>query len=147
MIDNGLTTLIGFGYGVFRLSVWLVLLAAIFVPLERLFALRPEKVFRKAIAADLGYYFLNSLLPGFVISLPLAVLASLAHRHIPAGFQEAVADAPLWQRLVGGLLIGEIGAYWGHRWSHEIPFLWRFHAVHHEPEHIDWLVNTRTHPG
>ena len=30
-----------------------------------------------------------------------------------------------------------------HRLSHQTPFLWRFHSVHHAPEHIDWLVNTR----
>ena len=44
------------------------------------------------------------------------------------------------------LVVFEAGSYWGHRWSHEIPFLWRFHAVHHSAEHIDWLVNTRAHP-
>src|SRR5580700_8255299 len=55
----------------------------------------------------------------------------------------------------GFLLIGrrdafvassEIGGYWGHRWSHEIPFLWRFHAIHHSAEEIDWLVTVKAHP-
>ena len=26
------------------------------------------------------------------------------------------------------------------------PLLWRFHAIHHSAEHLDWLVNTRAHP-
>jgi hypothetical protein len=34
----------------------------------------------------------------------------------------------------------------GHRLSHEVPFLWRFHAIHHSAEHIDFLVSTRAHP-
>ncbi len=37
-------------------------------------------------------------------------------------------------------------AYWGHRALHASPFLWRFHAIHHSAEELDWLVNTRAHP-
>ena len=48
--------------------------------------------------------------------------------------------------MLAALVVGEIGAYWGHRWSHEIPFLWRFHAIHHSAEEIDWLVSSRVHP-
>jgi sterol desaturase/sphingolipid hydroxylase (fatty acid hydroxylase superfamily) len=29
---------------------------------------------------------------------------------------------------------------------HEIPALWRFHAIHHSAEEMDWLINTRAHP-
>ncbi|MGI4953657.1 MAG: sterol desaturase family protein [Janthinobacterium lividum] len=138
--------LMSFGVDVLRLGLWLVLLAAIFVPLERLFALHPSKVFRKAVWADLGYYFLSSLLPGIILSIPLAFLAATAQRLMPEGVYTAVATAPLWVRVPAALVIGEIGAYWGHRWTHEVPFLWRFHEVHHEAEHMDWLVNTRAHP-
>ena len=139
-------TLIGFAVDVGRLCVWLALLAAIFVPLERFFALHPHKVFRKAIWADVGYYFLSSLLPGLLLAVPLALLAAGAQRLMPDGVYQAIATAPLWVRIPAALVVGEIGAYWGHRWTHEVPFLWRFHEVHHEAEHMDWLVNTRAHP-
>ncbi len=129
-----------------RLGLWLMLLAVIFVPLERLFGLRPAAIWRRGMAADLGLYFLNSLLPGFVLSVPLSVMAWGAHGVVPAPFQDWMAALPLWARMAAGLVIGEIGFYWGHRWSHEIPLLWRFHAVHHQPDHLDWLVNTRAHP-
>ena len=36
--------------------------------------------------------------------------------------------------------------YWWHRLNHMIPFLWRFHAVHHSPEHMDWVSGFRVHP-
>jgi sterol desaturase/sphingolipid hydroxylase (fatty acid hydroxylase superfamily) len=138
--------LLSFATDVFRLSVWLVLLAVIFVPLERIFALHPAKVFRKNFGADLFYYFLGGIVPALALGVPLAAIAALAHRLLPEGAQALINGSPFWMRLGAAMLIAEIGSYWGHRWSHEIPALWRFHAVHHSAEHIDWLVNTRGHP-
>jgi sterol desaturase/sphingolipid hydroxylase (fatty acid hydroxylase superfamily) len=117
-----------------------------FVPLERLFALHPQKIFRKAILTDVAYYFLNSLIPGFLLGAPVALVAWLVHHAIPVAFTSAVTAWPAWLRVVAALVVGEIGFYWGHRWTHEIPFLWRFHAIHHSAEHIDFLVSTRAHP-
>jgi len=131
---------------ILRLCVWLVLLAVIFTPLERLFALHPKKIFRKAILTDLAYYFLSSLVPTILLSVPLAAIAFAVHRFIPASFPAAVAAWPLGLRIAAALVVGEIGFYWGHRWSHEIPLLWRFHSIHHSAEHLDFLVNTRSHP-
>ena len=53
---------------------------------------------------------------------------------------------PFLSRFVMVIIVGEFGAYWVHRWSHEIPFLWRFHCIHHSAKEMDWLVNTRAHP-
>lgn len=41
----------------------------------------------------------------------------------------------------------ELFAYWPHRWMHERPFLWRFHAVHHSARRVYWLNGLRAHPG
>lgn len=67
-------------------------------------------------------------------------------RVVPVGFHAAVHDLPLWLRIALGLVVADLGSYWGHRASHAWPFLWRFHSLHHSAEHIDFLVNGRAHP-
>lgn len=53
---------------------------------------------------------------------------------------------PLWAQLILLLLAGDAGRYWGHRLAHEVPLLWRFHAVHHSAERL-WFFNAmRQHP-
>lgn len=135
-----------FAMQVLRLAVWLALLTAIFVPLERWFALRASPWRRAEFGNDLAYYFINNLVPTMLLALPLAALASLLHLVVPDSFYAAVKALPLWLTIPLGLVVADIGAYWGHRLSHEIPWLWRFHAVHHSAEHIDYLVNSRAHP-
>ncbi len=48
---------------------------------------------------------------------------------------------PLAAQVVLGLLIAELGLYAAHRLAHELPALWRFHALHHSVERL-WVVNT-----
>ena len=69
-----------------------------------------------------------------------------AHQLLPADFYSIIAAIPLWLRATLALVVGELGYYWGRRLSHEIPFLWRFHAVHHSAREMDFLVSSRGHP-
>ena len=129
-----------------HLSVWLMGLVVIFVPLERVFSARPQKIFRKGIGVDLAYYFISGLVPAVLLSVPVGVRAWLAHRYVPGFVQEAAVSLTPWARIVAGLILVDLGYYWGHRWCHEVPFLWRFHAVHHSAEEMDFLVSSRAHP-
>ncbi len=131
---------------ILRLCAWLVLLAALFVPLERGWAVHRQMFFRKAFGTDVVYYFLSGLAPKLLMILPLLALTAMLHRLSPSPFYAWVAALPIWARLIAAMVVGELGAYWGHRWAHEIPFLWRFHAIHHSSEEMDWLVSSRAHP-
>ena len=79
------------------LSLWLTILVAIFVPLERLFAAVRRKFLRKGIFVDVGYFFLSGLLPALLLSAPVALLASAVHKVIPESFLETTADWPFWR--------------------------------------------------
>jgi sterol desaturase/sphingolipid hydroxylase (fatty acid hydroxylase superfamily) len=128
------------------LALRLIVVLAIVVPLERAFAARPQRFLRTGFCTDLTYYFFADLLPKLLMVLPLSALAWALHRALPSGFYANMAALPLWVRLTAGLVVGEIGFYWGHRIMHQAPALWRFHAIHHSAEQMDWLVNTRAHP-
>lgn len=134
-----------YAFEVVRLTNGLILLVILLVPLERLFALRKQKVLRRGFLTDLGYYFLSSLLPSRILALPLLALALGLQFTGPLTLHLWIADLPAWVRFAAALVIAEIGFYWGHRWMHGA-WLWRFHAVHHSAAEMDWLVNTRAHP-
>jgi sterol desaturase/sphingolipid hydroxylase (fatty acid hydroxylase superfamily) len=39
----------------------------------------------------------------------------------------------------------DFSQYWIHRAFHRVPLLWRFHAVHHSSEELDWIAGSRLH--
>jgi sterol desaturase/sphingolipid hydroxylase (fatty acid hydroxylase superfamily) len=146
MTDHLVRHALSFAIDVGRVSVWLVLLVCIFVPLERLFELHPAKIWRKQVGVDLAWYFINSLVPAVILAVPLLIISRVLWGADPGGFYSAVAVWPLWVKLPLALLVSDIGSYWGHRALHAFPLLWRFHAIHHSAEELDWLVNARAHP-
>jgi len=129
-----------------RLCVWLLLLTIIFLPIERRWGIHKQKFFRKAFGTDLVYYFLSSLAPRLFLVIPMTFLAAAVHRYEPAAFYTWASGLPGVVRFLLALIAGDFGVYWAHRWSHEIPFLWRFHKIHHSAEEMDWLVNSKAHP-
>ncbi|MCH7910550.1 MAG: sterol desaturase family protein, partial [Candidatus Hydrogenedentes bacterium] len=51
-----------------------------------------------------------------------------------------------WRPGALAAVIGDLGGYWAHRPSHTIPFLWRFHALHHSPSKLYFINTGRLHP-
>lgn len=129
-----------------RLGAWLVLLTIVFLPLEALFAVRRRNLLSKRLPGDLGFFLISGLIPSLLLTPVLGLLAVGVHAVVPDSYYEHVSALPLWLRAGLALLIGELGFYWGHRWSHSIPFMWRFHSVHHSATEIYYLVSARAHP-
>ena len=59
--------------------------------------------------------------------------------------QAAVAAQPLALQLVEAVLVADLASYAAHRAFHAVPWLWRFHAIHHSSEALDWLAGSRLH--
>lgn len=127
----------------------LVLFAAavIFVPLESLFPRHKEqKIIRKNLRTDIlhalvGYVF------SFALSLLFIMCAWVALTPIiPAGLKTFLFDLPIWVQVIALMVFGDLYYYWAHRTFHKLPLLWRFHAVHHSIEDLDWMAAHRVHP-
>lgn len=53
---------------------------------------------------------------------------------------------PIALQMIWLMLLADFGRYWLHRWFHTVPWLWRFHAVHHSPQRLYWTNVGRFHP-
>jgi sterol desaturase/sphingolipid hydroxylase (fatty acid hydroxylase superfamily) len=129
-----------------KLALWLLPLALVFMPVEHFFARRKHKLDARTALADLGFYFINGLVPGLLLAMPLSLIASGSGLMVPESAAAAIVSWPIWVRVAIALVVNEIGTYWGHRLTHSIPFLWRFHSIHHAPEEMYFLTSTRAHP-
>lgn len=118
----------------------------LFIFIEKLRPLRPDQpVFRSEWQTDLAHFAVIHLLVGLL----MAIVNSTAH-----GALAALGSQP-WQAWVGQLgwplalplciLVADLVQYAIHRSFHEVPFLWRFHAVHHSAKTMDWLAGSRLH--
>ena len=123
----------------------LLLYSAVFVPLERLVALRPEQhIFRRQWLVDLTYFFVNSLLVEVLTILTLQP-AMILFDWARAGWLASPGSLPLAAQVPLIVLTADFTQYWVHRTFHAVPWLWRFHAIHHSIEEMDWLAGSRLH--
>lgn len=129
-----------------RHCLWLVLLCTLFLPLEYLFTAHRRDTSRKQVFGDLGFYFISGFVPHWLLIVPLSFAAYAAWYVVPWRVHAAVAALPIWLSAVLAFVIADCGFYWGHRLVHRVPFLWNFHAVHHAPEHVYFLISARAHP-
>ena len=117
------------------------------VPVEKLFPRhKGQKVRRPFYKLDISYALASPFLNGagliaavFVGVFTFAWVPGLMIRPLVAMIP------PIAMPVIGFLLFDMIG-YWTHRFYHEIPFCWKFHAIHHSTEHLDWASGFRAHP-
>ena len=124
----------------------LAILAVIFIPLERLFALHPRRVLRRGWRTDVVHYLVNGAALRIGLLVSVVVIGGVLRVFVPAPLRNAVAASPSWVQIAAGLAIAIVGGYAGHRTAHEVPLLWRFHRVHHSIREMDWLAANHLHP-
>ena len=108
---------------------------------------------KRGLVTDLAYWVFIPVLAryariGFTVLFTMALLGITgadaianfyAHGHGP------LAALPLWLQIAFYLLVSDVLLYWIHRAFHG-GALWRFHAVHHSSQDLEWISAARFHP-
>jgi sterol desaturase/sphingolipid hydroxylase (fatty acid hydroxylase superfamily) len=93
---------------------------------------------------NIGIWLLNVLLAAFTFAPPQTFRPQLQ-----ATFGVTLPSWPLADTLlsfVAGFLLLDLLQYAVHRCQHAVPFLWRFHALHHSDPDVDVTTSVRHHP-
>jgi sterol desaturase/sphingolipid hydroxylase (fatty acid hydroxylase superfamily) len=132
---------------IFAAGASFLFLALTFKPLEMLFPAKPgQRFFRPAWFLDLCFFLGQYLLWNGLVLSALVYASQWLDGVVPSSFRQSVAAQPWWLQALEVVLLSDCLIYWGHRLQHRVGFLWRFHAVHHSAEHLDWLAAHREHP-
>ncbi|MEI9932972.1 MAG: sterol desaturase family protein [Rhizomicrobium sp.] len=124
----------------------LLLFAAVCVPVELLLPMHRRGLVRKGWTTDAFYLVVNGLFVRLGLSVLLITLVAALKALVPHGLPAFIAAQPLWLQIAGAVLIGDFALYWAHRALHTNRLLWRFHAIHHAIEELDWVAAYHAHP-
>jgi len=105
------------------------------------------------LLTDLCYFFLLPLMTGY-LGVGLLVIGgmvatgSVSKEAVQTYFEQGhgpLAHLSFWPQTIFYLLAFDLLTYWTHRAFHTMS-LWRYHAVHHSSEHLEWVSAYRFHP-
>jgi sterol desaturase/sphingolipid hydroxylase (fatty acid hydroxylase superfamily) len=133
-----------FGLDFFLLNV--LFTGLLFIPIERIFPRhREQSVFRDEWREDLFYYLVSSLFIQILTYMTFAPSNIIGHSQHLGSLRAFAHDLPWLVQLITIMLLTDLAQYWLHRAFHRVPFLWRFHAVHHSARSMDWIAGARMH--
>jgi len=132
--------------------LWLVLISAVILTLERLFPRRKEQeILRPGFVQDLFWMVFNTQYLSWMLAVASVHLLGWLNRgflHLglpdPAALQLA-ASWPWWIQFVVFLVLKDFLEWNIHHLLHRVSWLWELHKLHHSVEHLDWATAFRSH--
>ncbi len=102
---------------------------------------------RKATREDVIYFLLAAPIDGLQIFLLVGLLAKTSeYHHYIRVLDIWPTHAHILLQLLLVTLIVDFFKYWYHRWTHEVPFLWRIHSIHHSLDRLEMLRASYFYP-
>ena len=119
--------------------------ALVFIPIERMLPVRPMSPLRREWRTDLAYFFMGHVLVQFVLIAATASTSTVDALVASEAVKDAIRSMPVWLQFLLAVLAADLAQAVLHRAYHNLPWLWRFHAVHHSTRRMDWLAGSRMH--
>jgi sterol desaturase/sphingolipid hydroxylase (fatty acid hydroxylase superfamily) len=134
---------------------WLAGMGLAFAVLSRLSPCNAGKPWweKRGLMTDLCYWIFVPVFTRY-LRIGVTVLATIWLFHISDGVKISefyehghgpLSRLPFWVQAIGYLVITDFVLYWIHRGFHR-GFLWKYHAVHHASEDLEWTSASRFHP-
>ncbi|MCB9356512.1 MAG: sterol desaturase family protein [Saprospiraceae bacterium] len=132
---------------------WLIGISAVVYVLELLFPWRKNQhAIRKDFWLDMFYMFFNFFLFGLVGYAAVSDVFVNAFNDLLAsvlGIRNLVAiniaELPRWSQLLTLFIVRDFIQWNTHRLLHRVPWLWKFHKVHHSVEQMGFAAHLRYH--
>lgn len=124
----------------------LFLMALIYVPIERLWPQDPNQgTFRHQWTLDV-VYFMSTHFPIQILSFLVLLPATQATKYLAIpSLAHFIAAMPWLLQFVLAIIVADLAEWTIHFALHKVPFLWRFHSIHHSSKALDWIAGSRSH--
>jgi sterol desaturase/sphingolipid hydroxylase (fatty acid hydroxylase superfamily) len=108
---------------------------------------------KREILTDVLYWFLlplaaRSVRIGLMVIGAAYIYGIHGSENLMAFFDDGfglLAKLPLWAQAITFLVASDFLTYWTHRAFHGAS-MWKYHAIHHSSEDLDWISAARFHP-
>ena len=118
--------------------LWLFGLGALFTLLERWQPRQARPLLRDGLGIDLFHVLMNSFAFPYLISQ----IVPYQFPSLNLGWAAGLGWASQFGLMT---LYCDLAQYGIHNLLHRVPWLWRFHKIHHQAPALDWMVNWHFH--
>ena len=124
----------------------LFLMALIYVPIERLWPQDPKQgTFRYQWTLDV-VYFMSTHFPIQILSFLVLLPATQAAKYLAVpGIAHVIIKMPWLLQFFAAVVVADLAEWTIHLALHKVPYLWRFHSIHHSSKALDWIAGSRSH--
>jgi sterol desaturase/sphingolipid hydroxylase (fatty acid hydroxylase superfamily) len=128
--------------GLYIVMIFLILGLEVWIPYTKSWG-----DIRTVTRADVIYFLLAAPIDALQMFLLIGLLAGTSqYHHYIQVFDIWPKDAHVLLQLLLVILIVDFFKYWYHRWTHEVPLLWRIHAIHHTLDRLEMLRASYFYP-